>query len=68
MAKPAEVQLGPGWLEDDVRRAQSRLNEWSAASLHVAGGSPQTRGGTPALSPQQESSAQAMGRSGPANQ
>lgn len=30
MAIPAEVQLKPGWLQDDVRRAQSRLSEWNA--------------------------------------
>ncbi len=28
MERPAEVQLKPGWLEDDVRRAQLRLSEW----------------------------------------
>jgi hypothetical protein len=25
MAKPAEIQLRPGWLEDDMRRARSHL-------------------------------------------
>jgi len=35
MAKPAEVRLKAGWLEDDVRRAQSRLQEWSERSLHM---------------------------------
>jgi hypothetical protein len=36
MVKPAEVQLKPGWLQDDVRRAQSRLHEWSGRSLRTA--------------------------------
>lgn len=29
MAKLSEVRLKAGWLIDDVRRAQSRLGEWS---------------------------------------
>ena len=28
MTKPMEVQLRPGWLEADVRKAKSRLDEW----------------------------------------
>ena len=31
MAKPAEIKLRPGWLANDVRRAQSRLEQWTGA-------------------------------------
>ena len=40
MAKPAEVEFEPGWLKEDIKRAQSRLNEWrervSHSSTHSA--------------------------------
>ncbi len=29
MTRPAEIQLEPGWLAADVRRARSRVREWS---------------------------------------
>jgi hypothetical protein len=32
MAKPAEIKLRPGWLANDVKRAQSRLDQWTGAS------------------------------------
>jgi hypothetical protein len=28
---PAEIKLRPGWLANDVRRAQSRLEQWNGA-------------------------------------
>ena len=31
MAKPAEIKLRPGWLANDVKRAQSRLDQWTGA-------------------------------------
>jgi hypothetical protein len=31
MAKPAEIKLRPGWLANDVKRAQSRLEQWNGA-------------------------------------
>lgn len=31
MAKPAEIKLQPGWLATDVKRAQSRLEQWNGA-------------------------------------
>jgi hypothetical protein len=31
MAKPAEIKLRPGWLANDVKRAQSRLERWKGA-------------------------------------
>jgi hypothetical protein len=32
MAKPAEIRLQPGWLANDVKRAQSRLEQWQRAT------------------------------------
>jgi hypothetical protein len=66
MAKPTEIQLEPGWLEDDVRRAKSRLNEWSATSLRVAAASPQSHSATSSLSRhdrEQQSNSQVLERS-----
>ena len=31
MAKPEEINLRPGWLENDVKRAKSRLEQWNGA-------------------------------------
>lgn len=31
MTKPAEIKLQPGWLANDVKRAQSRLEQWTGS-------------------------------------
>lgn len=31
MAKPTEIKLRPGWLANDVKRAQSRLEQWTGS-------------------------------------
>jgi hypothetical protein len=37
MASPSEIELKPGWLEEDVRRARSRLAEWHERNLRPSG-------------------------------
>lgn len=46
MPKLAEVQLSPGWLKNDVRRAQAQLDEWSGRGARTGSLPTQTSEGT----------------------